>query len=290
MRHLESQRAVAVESEGAAVEDQLVLAAALVDIDERQARLDHAGERHLLADLGLALPIGRAVGRDENFGTGLGQAFADLLVPDVLADRQTEPHAAEADGAGQRADVEDAQLVEDAVIGELDLVAQRLDLAAVDERDGVVALVLARPRRADDDARAAIGGLGGQRLDRPAAGVLEGRLENEVFRRIAGDEQLGEDQQVCPGSGGLRAGFAGFLQIPVDVADHAIELAGGDADRVGEVRCHGRRCSPAADGGQSASAFQPAFARRRSPGMIRRAPSGMRGGGQTWLRPLRLAA
>ena len=124
LRHLEGQRAVAVEAEGAAVEDQLVLAAALVDIDERQAGLDHAGKRHLLAHIGLALPIGRAVGRDQDFGAGFGQAFGDLLEPDVLADRQAEPDAAKADRTGQRPDFEDAQLVEDAVIGQFDLVAQ----------------------------------------------------------------------------------------------------------------------------------------------------------------------
>ena len=61
LRHLEGERAVGVEAEGAAVEDQLVLAAALVDVDQRQAGLDDAGERDLLADVGLALPVGRAV-------------------------------------------------------------------------------------------------------------------------------------------------------------------------------------------------------------------------------------
>ena len=249
LRHLEGERTVAVEAEGAAVEDQLVLAAALVDVDQRQAGLDHAGERHLLADLLLALPIGRTVGRDQYLGAGLGQAFADLLEPDVLADRQAEPEAAEADRSGQRPDLEDAQLVEDAVIGQLDLVAQGLDLAAVEQRDGVVALVLVRPGRADDDARAAIGGVGGQRLDRPAAGVLEGRLEHQVLRRIAGDEQFRQDHEVGAEAGGLGARFAGLLQVAVDVADHGIELGDRNADCIGQVSCHGCRCSPPASAG-----------------------------------------
>ena len=253
LRHLKGERAVAIEAEGAAVEDQLVLAAALVDIDERQAGLDDAGERHLLADIGLVLPVGRAVGRDQHLGAGLGQALRDLLEPDVLADRQAEPQPTEADRTRQRSDLEDAKLVEDAVVGQFDLVAQRLDLATVEQRDGVVALALVRPGRADDDARAAIGGVGGQRLDGLAAGVLESRLEHQVLRRIAGDEQLRQDQEIGPGRGGLSARRAGLLHIAVDVADHDVELGGREAKGVGEICRHGRRCSPPADGGQSAA-------------------------------------
>ncbi len=77
-------------------------------------------------------------------------------------------------------DGEDAELVEDAVVGELDLEADALDAAAVEQRHGVVALAVLRPRRADDDARPPIGGVGGQRLHRLAAGILERRLQHEV--------------------------------------------------------------------------------------------------------------
>ena len=55
---------------------------------------------------------------------------------------------------------------------------------------------LALERRADDDARTAIGGIGDQRLGRPLAGAQEGRLVDQILRRIAGDEQLGEQHEV----------------------------------------------------------------------------------------------
>ncbi len=268
LRHLEGERAVAIEAEGTAIEDQLILPAELVDEDQRQAGLDDAGERHLLALTGLVLPVGRGVGHDQHLGAGLGQALAHLLQPDVLADGKAEPEPAETDGAGKRADREDAHLVEDAVIGQFDLVAHRRDRAAVEQRDGVVALALVRPGRADDDARATVGGIGSERFDRLAAGILEGRLEHEVFRRITGDEQLRQDEQVGIELGRPGAGGAGLLEVAVDVADDDVELRGGDADGVGQICCHGRRCSPPANGRQSEeglSRLRPKAGRRGRP-------------------------
>ena len=58
---LAGERAIGVEHEGGAVEDQLVLAADLVEIDQRQAALGHARGRDVEPLLGLAAPIGRAV-------------------------------------------------------------------------------------------------------------------------------------------------------------------------------------------------------------------------------------
>ena len=51
----------------------------------------------------------------------------------------------------------------------------------------------------------AIGGLARKRFDRRAAGGLEGRLEHEVLRRIAGDEQFREQDQVGVRSAAARA-------------------------------------------------------------------------------------
>ena len=194
--------------------------------------------RHLLPDLGLALPVGRAVRHDQELGTGLEQALRHLLEPDVLADRQAETEAAKPDRPRQRPDLEHAELVEDAVVGELDLVAEALHLAVVEERDGIVDLAALRPRRADDHARPAVGGILGEGLDRRAARVLERRLEDEILRRIAGDEQLGEDEKVGAVGRGLRPRRARLLQVALDVADDRVELGDGEADGVGD-RSHG---------------------------------------------------
>ena len=140
-----------------------------------------------------------------------------------------ETEAAEADRTGQRPDLEDAEFVEDAVVGELDLVAERLHLAVVEKRHGIVDLAVLRPRRADDDARSAVGRILGEGLDRRAAGVLEGRLEHEVLGRVAGDEQLGEDKQVGAVGRGLGPRGPRLLQVALDVAD--------DRVRAGRRRC-----------------------------------------------------
>ena len=178
LAHLEGQRLVGVDGEGSAVEDQLVLAAELVGVEDRQAALDHLPDDHLLADLDLAAIIGRAVGHQQDLGAALGQRLADAeLAPDVLADRDAEPDAAEIDrtrhvGTG----LEHPLLVELAIVRQVDLVALGEHLAAIGDDDGIVGAALALERRADDDARPAVGGVGDSRVDRPLAGAQEGRL------------------------------------------------------------------------------------------------------------------
>ena len=100
MRHLQRERAVGIEHEGGAVEDQLVLAADLVEIDERQAGLGDARDGELEADV-IACRARRA-SRWARAGVSApvsARRLADLLGPDVLADRHAEPHAAEARSA-----------------------------------------------------------------------------------------------------------------------------------------------------------------------------------------------
>ena len=68
-------------------------------------------------------------------------------------------------------------LVELAIVRQVDLVALGQHLAAIEQRRSNCGVPLLRlQRHADDDARPAIGGVGGQRLDRLLAGAQEGRL------------------------------------------------------------------------------------------------------------------
>ena len=92
---------------------------------------------------------------------------------------------------------------------------------------------LALQRRADDDARAAIGGVGGQLLGRPLAGPQEGRLEDQIFRRIAGEEKLGEKHEIGALPRGIGARLARLGEIAGDVADNRVELGDSDAQDVG---------------------------------------------------------
>ena len=148
-----------------------------------------------------------------------------------------------ADRPRQRPAREDAVFVEDAVVGQLDLVAETRDGAIVEERDRIVDLTVLRPGGPDDDPRATVGGILGEGLDGGPAGVLESRLEDEVLGRIAGDEELGENQHV--GAELRRFGARGpcLGEVAVDVADQGVELGNGDAESVGDVACHEGRFS-----------------------------------------------
>ena len=188
-----------------------------------------------MADIDLAAIVGRAVRHQQDLGAAFGQRLADAeLAPDVLADRNAEPHAAEIDRPRHvRTGLEDALLVELAIVRQIDLVALGDDLAAIGDDDGIVGAALALQRRADDDARAAVGGIGGKVLRPPARRRQEGRLQHQVLRRIAGDEQLGVEHQVGALAGGIRPRLARLGEIAGDVADSRIELGDGDAQDVG---------------------------------------------------------
>src|SRR3546814_334888 len=108
---LRGEAVVGVQHEGGAVEHQLVLAAYLVHVDERQACLAAALHRELDALLGLVQLVGRAVDDDEDLGAGLLQALAHVGRPHVLADHDAETHAAKVHRAGQRPCAEHALLV-----------------------------------------------------------------------------------------------------------------------------------------------------------------------------------
>ena len=243
-RKLEGDRAIGVERKRRAVENELILAADLIDIDERQFRLGDPRHGHVEAHLGLVAPIGRTIGHDEQLGAGLRQRFNDILVvapvgPGILADRQPKPHAAEAHRTGHRSRSKHALLVEHAVIRQVDLAADRLDLAAGQERIGVVELPRLDPRRADQHRGAAVGGLARERFHGRAAGRLEGRLEHQILWRIAGDEQFRKSDDVGAVARGLRARFARQLQIAGDVADDGVELRHGNGETIGRALGHG---------------------------------------------------
>ena len=125
-----AERAVGVEDERAALEHQFVLAADLVEIDQRQAAFDDPRHGDVLADRELVALIGRGVGHEQDFAAGLGDALDRVRPPDVLADRHADAHAAKRRSARARARAEHALLVEHAVIGQIDLEPHRLDAPA----------------------------------------------------------------------------------------------------------------------------------------------------------------
>src|SRR5262249_47108551 len=111
-RHLEGEGPVGIEAEAAAVEHQLVLPADLVEISERQPRLGDPGHRDRKPRALLPGSEGRAMGNEQQLSTGLEQGLADILGPDALADRPSEPYAAKHDWPRRRSRREYPLLVE----------------------------------------------------------------------------------------------------------------------------------------------------------------------------------
>lgn len=111
------QRAVGVDDEAAAVEDEVVLAADLVHVDERRLHLGGAALRQFETNVGLALLVRGAVDRDERVDVA-SREFGDgtAILPDVLADGDAETRAVHVEHDGAFAGLEDAELVEHAVV------------------------------------------------------------------------------------------------------------------------------------------------------------------------------
>jgi hypothetical protein len=170
---------------------------------------------------------------------GLADAFDRLGTPDVLADGHAQADAAEIDRPGHRSRREHPLLVEHAVVRQIDLEAQAGDTAAVEQRHGIVELAVFDPGGADQHRGPAIRRVGGERLDRAAARLLERRLENEVLGRIAADEQLGEHDEISAVARRLGAGAARLVRIARDVADDRVELGDGERKAIRRTRVHG---------------------------------------------------
>ena len=119
----------------------------------------------------------------------------------------------------------------------------RHDAPLVQQQRRIVQLAVFHPGRADHHRRAAISRVGSKAFDGGAGVLLQRRLQHQVLRRIAGDEQFGEQDEVGLAHAGPRG--AGARQIAGDVAHHGIELGQRDAESgtISHRRCleHFRR-------------------------------------------------
>ena len=228
-RQLRRQRRIRIEREGSALEYQFVLPAHLVHVDQRQAAFDHAGHGHPHALIAHAAPIGRPVRGDQELRPRLRQALHHVRTPNVLADGQADAHAAESHRAGHGAGFENALLVEDAVIGQVDLEPDGLDPAGVEQGASIVDLATLDPGQADQHGGAAIRGRDRQFVAGAAAGVLEGGLENQILRRIGRQEKFGEDHHIRALRRGLGPRARSKGGVRGRIADDWIELGDGDA-------------------------------------------------------------
>jgi hypothetical protein len=168
-------------AEGAAVKDEFVLPAELIDINQRQASLDDPRDRHLHTLLGLVAPKRRAVWANDEFRACFYEALDNIGLPQVLADRQAKTHTAELHRPGHGPWLEDTQLIEDTVIRQLHLVAHRADAALLYQEHAVVQFAVFSPGAADHQTRT-IPDFQRERFRRLAAGDLNCGLQHQVLR------------------------------------------------------------------------------------------------------------
>ena len=171
---------------------------------------------------------------EQNFASGLEDAFDRVRAPDVLADRNAEARAAKDDRPRRRAGREHPLLVEHAIIGQVDLEPHRLDPPAVEQRHGVIELAVLDPGQADQRRRAAVGGVTCKLLAGRPAGLLKGGLQHQILGRIAREVEFGRHHDVGAERGGLRARLAQPVAIAGNVADDRGDLRQRDCEAVGD--------------------------------------------------------
>ena len=180
---------------------------------------------------------GRSVDREQHLGAGLAQRLGDGGQPPILADHQPDAEAAEGDGAGHRAGIEDALFVEDAVVRQLVLGAARGDAPALEQEGGVVQPVTIRPGAAHDQPRPAIGGLGRELGDDIGAGGDIGRLAHKVLGQVAADREFRRHHQFGAEARTLGPRGADAFRIGAQRADmRGVDLGKRDLQRVGHDR------------------------------------------------------
>ena len=160
--------------------------------------------------------------------------------PDVLADGQADQGAVQVDQLADRAGLEVTALVEDAVVGQVDLPVAGHDPAAGDDRETVVEGGVAD--RASDHRDDALD-LRRERLEGLLAGIEEMPLEQQVLGGIAADHQLREDDEIGPGRARPADPLGRERGVGVDVADGRVELRQRQPDG-GSWLVHRRIISP----------------------------------------------
>ena len=230
-------RSVGEHEEAASVEDEFVVCAYLVEVEDRGLELGGGSCEGGESALDFSSGKGARGEVDQEVG-GLGIVERVVPVagsergvvagPEVFADRENECSAAEADGSESLSRQEVSGLIEDIVGGEEEFVVSGEDAAVVDEERGILQLVrsgLVGKGKTDEEGWAPDRSAGegeeclGDRL------VESGPVE-EVAWRIACECEFGGDNEVD--AGGAR---------DVERSEDAVGVSGEVSDSGIELRC-----------------------------------------------------
>ena len=253
---LAEQRAARVQHEAGAIEHQLIVAAHLVDVDERTTGPRGGSLPQLPAQGELAAAIGGGGEVEQQIHPQLrqltdridtrhAQLLQVLLDPQVLADAQPQPPGAAAlplaplqprrPLAGQ----EIAALIEDVVAGQQPLAGHHLPAAttaiattAAHQRHGIPKTwgATAGHRIGHTHQRRQAGRQTiGQGLQLNSLARHQGRAQQQIAGWVAPQRQLRRQQQLGPVLGRQPAGREDPRGIALQIADQGIELGEGEA-------------------------------------------------------------
>ncbi len=146
---------------------------------------------------------GRAVGDQQQLCAALRQVCRDRVEPDVFADREAQAGVPELHRLRQRPGLEDALLIEDAIVRQLVFEAQ-FRASVRDQCNSVVQTSPFFPRKRHHDA----GDAGGrafalQFAERVRDGLEQRGTQHEILGRVPDQNELGKDDKVGALSGRL---------------------------------------------------------------------------------------
>ena len=218
-----------------AVEDELVLAADQVAEGERGTRLHGPLLDHPLALDAPAAVVRRGRGVDDDAGAGERLDRGRWpRIPDVLADRQPDPHPRDLDQRRSVPGLEVAALVEDAVVREQRLAVGGANLAGREHGDGVVrpGVLFREPDQGDD-----LGHVSSQPVQGAARRGQEAGPQPQVLGGVAGQRLLGEDDELRPRLPRSRDLLGDQAGVAADVTHGHVDLGEGDP-QASRVVCH----------------------------------------------------
>ena len=226
-----------VEHHAVAVEDQFVIAADKIAVDQRNAVFGCDATEHVVAQLFLAEMVRRRGNIQEQararfhqihnrISLVVGDAAVILVVPNVLADRQAQLVPAE---FGNRVGVgwlEITVLVEHVVRRQESLEAARDNPSAVNERGGIE-VVLAGPLRVDvhvADEQGRVPDTARQLFERVQVVVDEAPFGEQIARWVTRDGHLGRDDERRPRPDSASVELENLGAVASQVANSGIDL------------------------------------------------------------------
>src|SRR6185437_14574362 len=232
--------AFGVEADAGTVENETVVAADLIDVDDGNFVMAREGAEHVGAEVALVEIVGRGGDVNEDVSSlpyelGDGIAIVEALrpiifvVPGVFADGDAELLVGEFDIGLRARGLEVTGFVENIVSGEKHFALAKSDFAVAKERGAIrgrlAGLDLGFANVTDDGGKRHFGG---KFAEGGLVAFEEGGTFDEILRRVAAEAEFGKDDEVSGAGFCVGGHFEHAGGVAEEVADGWIELGESD--------------------------------------------------------------